>query len=73
MSEDSALFDKGLPIRREVLGAEGNQVISNEVWAPDQLGRAVPAARFRASTERLLAENGYDLSLRDNPSGWWRR
>lgn len=58
---------------REVVGADGNQVISNEVWAPDALGRAVPAARLREGTERLLADNGYDLSLRDNLQGWWQR
>jgi pilus assembly protein CpaF len=72
-------WDQGVPSRRrvqsirEVVGADGNQVISNEVWAPDAMGRAVPAARLRQSTERLLAEHGYDLSLRDNPNGWWRR
>jgi Flp pilus assembly CpaF family ATPase len=58
---------------REVVGYEGNQVISNEVWAPDRLGRAVPAARLREKTEGLLAEQGYDLGLRDNPQGWWAR
>jgi pilus assembly protein CpaF len=72
-------WDQGHPSRRrvqsirEVVGAEGNQVISNEVWAPDHIGRAVPAARLRSSTERLLIENGYDISLRDNPAGWWSR
>jgi pilus assembly protein CpaF len=58
---------------REVVGADGNQVISNEVWAPDRLGRAVPASRLRERTEQLLADNGYDLRLRDNPQGWWQR
>jgi len=72
-------WDQGRPSRRrvqsirEVVGAEGNQVISNEIWAPDAIGRAVPAARLREGTERILADHGYDLSLRDNPSGWWRR
>lgn len=58
---------------REVVGSEGNQVISNEVWSPDRLGRAVPSARLRAPTEQLLHDNGYDLRLRDNPQGWWAR
>jgi pilus assembly protein CpaF len=72
-------WDQGVPSRRrvqsirEVVASDGNQVVSNEVWAPDAIGRAVPAARLRQSTERLLAENGYDLSLRDNPNGWWKR
>lgn len=58
---------------REVVGFDGNQVISNEVWAPDSLGRAVPASRLRENTERLLAENGYDLGLRDSTQGLWVR
>jgi Flp pilus assembly CpaF family ATPase len=72
-------WDQGRPSRRrvqsirEVVGAEGNQVISNEIWAPDAIGRAVPATRLRQSTERVLLDHGYDLSLRDNPNGWWRR
>ena len=72
-------WDQGVPSRRrvqsirEVVGADGNQVISNEVWAPDTVGRAVPATRLTMATERLLSEWGYDLSLRDNPNGWWRR
>jgi pilus assembly protein CpaF len=72
-------WDTGRPSRRrvqsirEVVGAEGNQVISNEIWAPDSIGRAVPATRLRQTTERILVDNGYDLSLRDNPNGWWRR
>jgi pilus assembly protein CpaF len=72
-------WDHGVPSRRrvqsvrEVVGFDGNQVVSNEVWAPDAMGRAVPAARLRQGTERLLAEHGYDLSLRDNPNGWWKR
>jgi pilus assembly protein CpaF len=72
-------WDQGVPSRRrvqsvrEVVGAEGNQVISNEVWAPDSIGRAVPAARLTMAAERLLSEWGYDLSLRDAPNGWWRR
>jgi pilus assembly protein CpaF len=72
-------WDKGNPSRRrvqsvrEVVGADNNQVISNEVWAPDPIGRAVPAARLRQNTERILSDAGYDLALRDNPNGWWRR
>lgn len=72
-------WDDGRPSRRrvrsirEVVGAEGNQVVSNEVWAPDARGRAVPHARLTATTERVLEAGGYDLALRDKPDGWWRR
>ncbi len=67
-----------LPRRRvasilEVSHAEGTQVVHNEVWKPDLLGRAVPHARLRQETERRLAEAGFDLDLLDKPEGWWRR
>jgi hypothetical protein len=57
----------------EVSHAEGAQVVHNEVWKPDLLGRAVPHARLRQETERRLAEAGFDLDLLDKPEGWWRR
>lgn len=58
---------------REVVGSDGNRIVSNEVWAPDEVGRAVPHARLTATTERVLEAAGYDLALRDKPDGWWRR
>jgi Flp pilus assembly CpaF family ATPase len=72
-------WDDGTPFRRrvqsirEVVGVDGNRVISNEIWAPDRLGRAVPHARLTERSERRLAAAGYDLSLRDRTEGWWRR
>jgi pilus assembly protein CpaF len=57
---------------REVVGVDGDRVVSNEIWAPDALGRAVPHARLTDRSERRLAAAGYDLSLRDRAEGWWR-
>ena len=72
-------WDRSIPPRRrvasilEVSHAEGTQVVHNEIWKPDLVGRAVPHARLRHETERRLAEVGFDLELLDKPEGWWRR
>jgi len=72
-------WDDGNPPRRrvqsirEVTGVDGHQVVSNEVWAPDPRGLAVPHARLTAASERRLAAAGFDLALRDRAEGWWAR
>jgi hypothetical protein len=40
---------------------------------PEGIAPRSIAARIREKTETLLAENGYDLGLRDNAQGWWLR
>ena len=47
---------------REVVGAEGALVITNEVWRPGPDGRAVPAAPLRDTTAALLRMHGYEPS-----------
>jgi hypothetical protein len=44
---------------REVVDSEGVQVISNEVFRPDEDRRAVPAAPFRPETLNELERFGY--------------
>src|SRR5208283_3865249 len=44
---------------REVVGADGPLVISNEIWRPGPDGRGVPAAPLRDSTASLLSAHGY--------------
>ncbi|MEU3642938.1 ATPase, T2SS/T4P/T4SS family [Lentzea sp. NPDC034063] len=56
---------------REVVGAEGAQIISNECWRPGPDRRAVPAAPLRTDTVELLVEAGYDPELCDRRDGWW--
>ncbi|RDI25412.1 CpaF family protein [Lentzea flaviverrucosa] len=56
---------------REVVGAEGAQIISNECWSPGPDRRAVPAAPLRTDTVELLVEAGYDPELCDRRDGWW--
>jgi Flp pilus assembly CpaF family ATPase len=45
---------------REVVGAEGLQVISNEVYRSSSGGRAVPLAPLRESTLEDLVRHGFD-------------
>lgn len=56
---------------REVVGADGTQVISNEVWRPGPDLRAVPGAPLRADTADLLVAAGFDPGLVDRHEGWW--
>ncbi|MBB5890628.1 CpaF family protein [Kutzneria kofuensis] len=56
---------------REVVGADGAQVISNEVWRPGPDLRAVPGAPLRTDTVDLLVEAGYDPDLFERHEGWW--
>lgn len=55
---------------REVTGADGDVVVSNEIYAPDASGRA--AARFRFSEERMvrLELAGFDRRWLDTPGRW---
>jgi Flp pilus assembly CpaF family ATPase len=56
---------------REVVDADGQQVVSNEVFRPSADGRAVPGVPLRAETlDRLLAA-GFDTAVMDRPEGWW--
>ena len=45
---------------REVVDADGQRIVSNEVFAPGPDGLAVPAYALRAATVELLAEHGYE-------------
>ena len=57
---------------REVVGYEGAMVLSNEVLAPDHLGRAVPTGRpFQEHTLDALIDAGFEPALFDIPHGGW--
>jgi pilus assembly protein CpaF len=57
---------------REVVGADGAQVISNEVWRPGPDLRAIPGVPLRADTVDDLVDVGFDPELRDRAEGWWK-
>ena len=45
---------------REVVGAEGPLVVSNEIFVPGYDKRAIPGSPLRDSTQGQLAEVGFD-------------
>jgi Flp pilus assembly CpaF family ATPase len=57
---------------REIVGAEGPLVMSNEIFMPGYDRRAVPGAPLRDSTQSDLAAVGFDSSVMLRPDGWWR-
>ena len=56
---------------REIVGAEGPLVMSNEIFMPGYDRRAVPGAPLRDSTQSDLAAVGFDASVLLRPDGWW--
>lgn len=57
---------------REVVGADGPQVITNEVYRPGPDRRALPVpGALRADTREELVEVGFDPAVMEAPSGWW--
>jgi pilus assembly protein CpaF len=56
---------------REVVGAEGPLVVSNEIFVPGYDKRAIPGAPLRDSTQGALGEVGFDSSVLLRPDGWW--
>ncbi len=58
---------------REVTGAEGPMVTSNEVFRPDHTGRAVPGSPLRNDTLEELVAAGFDPGLLEQPGGWWEQ
>ncbi|QHA07827.1 CpaF family protein [Streptomyces broussonetiae] len=54
---------------REVIDADGTQIVSNEVYRPGPEGRAVPATPLRAETLNDLAVAGLDA--REAACQWW--
>jgi pilus assembly protein CpaF len=56
---------------REIAGAEGPLVMSNEIFMPGYDKRAVPGAPLRDSTLTDLQAVGFDASVLLRPDGWW--
>jgi Flp pilus assembly CpaF family ATPase len=56
---------------REVTGADGPLVASNEVWRPGPDGQPLPGAPLREQTLDRLASAGFVADWSDG-AGWWR-
>ena len=52
---------------RQVVGVEGSQVITNELFRPGPDGRAVPGVPIPHDLGEELAAHGWDQSLHDRP------
>ncbi len=57
---------------RQVVGADGRQVITNELYTPGPDGRAVPSSPLPHDLADDLAANGYDLRWHEQAAGWWQ-
>jgi pilus assembly protein CpaF len=56
---------------REITGYDGAQVMSNEVFAPDALGRAAFRTPLQDRSLDRLVDAGFDASLLELPGGGW--
>jgi Flp pilus assembly CpaF family ATPase len=58
---------------REVVGEDGLQILTNEVYRPRHDGRAVPGDPLSDVSFRALVDAGFDRRYLDDPAGWWDR
>lgn len=56
---------------RQVVGANGPQVITNELFQPGPDGRALPGTPIPAELLERLVAHGYDPAFHQQPEGWW--
>lgn len=57
---------------RQVVGVDGSNVVTNELFRPGPDGRAVPGVPVPHDLAEVLEAHGWDPSLHDRPEGWWR-
>lgn len=57
---------------RQVVGVDGPQVITNELYRPGVDGRAVPGVPVPHELAVELGAHGWDERLHDRPEGWWK-
>jgi Flp pilus assembly CpaF family ATPase len=57
---------------RQVTGADGRQVITNEIFRPGPDGRAIPGVPLPHDLAAQLVDDGYDPSLHRREDGWWQ-
>ncbi|MBV9143679.1 MAG: CpaF family protein [Pseudonocardiales bacterium] len=58
---------------REVIDADGHQIVSNEVWRPGKNLCAIPGVPLRSETLDELIAAGFDADLLDRAEEWWPR
>jgi pilus assembly protein CpaF len=56
---------------REIVGADGPLIVSNEIFVPGPDKRAIPGSPLRDRTMLDLVEVGFDDRALMRPEGWW--
>jgi Flp pilus assembly CpaF family ATPase len=62
--------DRFISSVREVVDAEGVQIVSNEIYRPGSDRRARPAAPLRAETVAELRQFGFDITATNESEQW---
>lgn len=57
---------------RQVVDADGRQVVTNELFTPGHDGRAIPGVPLPHDLADDLVAHGYDLDSHEPPHGWSR-
>ena len=57
---------------RQVVGADGSTVVTNEVFRPGPHGRAIPGVPVPHDLAELLTGNGWDADAHHRSHGDWR-
>ena len=57
---------------RQVVGADGRQVVTNELYEPGPDGRAIPASPLPHDLADDLTAHGYDTGWHDQAGGSWQ-
>lgn len=57
---------------RQVVGADGSTVVTNELFRPGRDGRAVPGVPVPHDLAAVLSSHGWDSMMHERREGWWQ-
>lgn len=57
---------------RQVVGADGSTVVTNELFRPGHDGRAVPGVPVPHDLAAVLSSHGWDSMMHERREGWWQ-
>ena len=57
---------------RQVVGADGSTVVTNELFRPGHDGRAVPGVPVPHDLAVVLSSHGWDSMMHERREGWWQ-
>jgi pilus assembly protein CpaF len=70
ISHDPATGRRFVSSIREIVGAEGHMVVTNEIVRADRNGNVLPGARLTEDSEYALAAAGFDATFFYNEGAW---